>query len=94
VRRDVAADLRARLLAWLEAYARNESALHALAAARDHARAGLDAATAHAYLAGIHCVLDADALAGQALYERELAANPWIDERLAATPSSLITTGA
>ncbi len=93
VQRDAAVDERSRLLAWLDAYARNEPALHTLAAAHDHARAGLDAAAAHAYLAGIHSVLDADALAGQALYERELAENPWLDDQLAAAPSCLVTTG-
>lgn len=95
VQRDAGASARASLHAWLDTYARREPALHTLTAARDHARAGLDAPAAHAYLAGIHSVLDADALAGQAIYERQLAANPWLDEHLARVPSSLtLSTGA
>ncbi|MGE0483904.1 MAG: MqnA/MqnD/SBP family protein [Gammaproteobacteria bacterium] len=68
---------RARLRDWLDDYAGREDELRARAAAADHARAGLDGAAATRYLAGIRTCLDADDLAGQAIYERELARYPW-----------------
>jgi predicted solute-binding protein len=77
VSRHAGADERARLRAWLDDYARREGELRARAATADHARGGLDAGAAARYLAGIRTCLDADDLAGQAIYERELARYPW-----------------
>ncbi|MCP5199820.1 MAG: hypothetical protein H6977_07395 [Gammaproteobacteria bacterium] len=68
---------RAALAAWLAAYAAREAELRARAARLDHARAGLGPVAAARYLDGIRTCLDDDDLAGQAIYERELARYPW-----------------
>ncbi|MEQ8233353.1 MAG: MqnA/MqnD/SBP family protein [Gammaproteobacteria bacterium] len=94
IRRDADADARRRLEAWLADYARDECALRDVTAAHDHARAGLGRSAARAYLDGIRCVLDADDLAGQAIYERELARHAWLDELLASPAQVPDATGA
>lgn len=73
VRRDAPSALRARLLDWLAAYARDEARLRERAAIHDGARAGLDPQRARAYLAGIRTVLGTNELRGQRRYLDELA---------------------
>ncbi|MEQ8661696.1 MAG: MqnA/MqnD/SBP family protein [Gammaproteobacteria bacterium] len=91
VRSDAPREVRRALEDWLAAFARDETRLREITAARDHARAGLDREAAYEYLRGIRCVLDADDLAGQAVYERELARHAWLDDRLVPDTEILAT---
>ncbi len=84
IRRDAAPALRARLLAWLAAYAQAESRLLDGAAAADAGRAGLAPGAARAYLNGIRTVLEAADLRGQQRYLDELARFDWPDFTLVA----------
>lgn len=86
VHRRASSSMRAHLAWWLSAYALREEALRDRAAAEDYAMAGLDPPSARAYLGGLRHVLTEEDLAGQARYEQELAAHPWIEELLASVP--------
>lgn len=88
VHRRASASMRAHLAWWLSAYALREEELRDRAAAEDYAMAGLDAPGARAYLGGLRHVLTDEDLAGQARYEQELAAHPWIEDLLASVPSN------
>lgn len=79
VRRDVSAARRAQLLDWLGAFGRDEARLLERAALLDGARAGLDAAHARRYLAGIRSVLGVAELRGQQRYLDELERHDWPD---------------
>lgn len=96
VHRRASASMRAHLAWWLSAYGAREEELRVRAAAEDHVMAGLDADAAYTYLQGLNHVLSDEDLAGQALYERELAAHPWIEDLLvpasAASPKTRETS--
>lgn len=86
VQNDTPPARRAELLGWLAAFAADQERLYALTAARDHARAGLTADDALAYLQGIRIALGAEDLAGQRRYEDELSRCPWPPELALPTP--------
>jgi chorismate dehydratase len=73
IRRDAPDQLRATLATWLASFAAGRELLHRQVAEREAVRYGLTPAAACDYLQGMQTLLDDSHLAGQALFERELA---------------------
>jgi chorismate dehydratase len=76
IQRSAPRALRARLQWWLAAFAASEPRLRDCAAAEDHARTGLTAVSARAYLEGIRTALRPEDLHGQQRYLDDLARYP------------------